>query len=275
MSQSDKSERVQEIIPVESYAPLQGSLLIKRVGWMRRNRRFRLEKINIEYNLHFVRAGRGRVVIDGKPFEMAAGDVFMFYPNRHALYYDYPGEPWEYLWVALAIPPSLEWALETAGLSEDAPCVRPPPESEIWELVPKLHRQVKEGACGELFATAAAWRVLELLCEAKAAPERPLAERIKSFVDAADKAPSVKEMALRFGISRATVHRAFTAATGAPLKSYMMERRFKEACELLSETGFDVAQIAEACGFSSPQYFCRAFKARFGASPGAWRDAKG
>ncbi len=271
MHQSHENDQLQEILPVERAAQGAGSMRIRRLGWMRKNRRFHLEKINLEHNLHFVLAGRGKAFIDGREFYMEAGDVFMFYPNRHALYYDFPGSRWEYRWAAFEPGPELDAALKAAGFSEEAPGRKLSAKSELWELLPKLHRQLREKSCGELFGIASAWRIMELLCEGKEAPEAPLAERIKGFVDGADKAPSVKEVAERFGVSRATAHRAFTAKAGQPLKSYIMERRFKNACELLAETGFETVQIAAACGFSSPQYFCRAFKARFGSSPGAWR----
>ena len=45
------------------------------------------------------------------------------------------------------------------------------------------------------------------------------------------------------------------------------EERLEEAKQLLEESPFTVAAIAEKCGFTNPYHFCRTFKQRTGLSP--------
>ena len=125
-----------------------------------------------------------------------------------------------------------------------------------------------------MFPIAAAWRALDSLGTLPGGVEPSLAERLRNYVDGLDGTPEVKELAVRFGVSRATLHRVFSGSYGESLKSYMQGRRFQSACELLSGTSLDIGQVALSTGFRSAQYFCRAFKVRFGASPGEWRKAE-
>ena len=52
---------------------------------------------------------------------------------------------------------------------------------------------------------------------------------------------------------------------------YLREYRIKIADVMLTNTEKSVSEIAEACGFESVAYFCRAYKRQFGVSPGKRR----
>jgi AraC-like DNA-binding protein len=265
----------QEIIPAEKVPPRLSSIYIKRSGWLRRSAGFHHTKFNREYNLHFVREGRGIVRVDDVELEMKAGDVFMFFPGHRSEHYDLPGERWNYHWVALGAPDGLEDALADAiaatGLTEGSPARRLAWESPLWNYVAQLHELLRKGGYGSLLAVSAAWRILEALEPAGEIPSDSLAERIRNFVDGVDGAIEVKELALRFGISRSTAHRVFSETLGSSLKDYMQERRFESACGLLEGSAIEIKKVASAAGFASAQYFCRAFKNRYGKSPGVWR----
>ena len=63
------------------------------------------------------------------------------------------------------------------------------------------------------------------------------------------------------------LNRIFVEQTGAPAGAYLRERRLVRARELLHDGTFRVKEVATACGFTEPAYFCRMFRRRFGASP--------
>lgn len=48
--------------------------------------------------------------------------------------------------------------------------------------------------------------------------------------------------------------------------------RVRQACEMLRHTPLGIEQIAYACGFNSPSYFNRVFKAQNGFTPGKYRN---
>ena len=67
-------------------------------------------------------------------------------------------------------------------------------------------------------------------------------------------------------------HRLFAAWMGETLGDYLRRRRIEQAAaRLASQPRLSVLQVALAVGFGSGEAFTRAFKARFGSSPSAWR----
>lgn len=79
-------------------------------------------------------------------------------------------------------------------------------------------------------------------------------------------------LALRFNLSRAALYRLFTASDG--VANYIRERRLRQAFRLLTAPGHPaVATVGFACGFQSPSSFIRAFKARYGITPGETLEA--
>jgi AraC family transcriptional regulator len=68
-------------------------------------------------------------------------------------------------------------------------------------------------------------------------------------------------------------HRIFTALIGEPPAEYIRRLRLEKAAGLLAaDSSATVTAVALTCGFSTSALFCRLFKARFGASPTAWRE---
>ena len=83
----------------------------------------------------------------------------------------------------------------------------------------------------------------------------------------------VQEIALTHRVSVRTVQAAF-AASGETFSSWILGERLDLARERLGATGWQhrsVEQIARSCGIRDPSNFHKAFKRRFGASPGEFR----
>lgn len=71
--------------------------------------------------------------------------------------------------------------------------------------------------------------------------------------------------------SRAQVVRDFRRLTGLPPGAYQQALRLDHAAELLATTALGIPAIAEACGFADRYHLSRAFAARHGLGPAAWR----
>jgi len=70
-------------------------------------------------------------------------------------------------------------------------------------------------------------------------------------------------------------HRIFKAATGETVFGFRRRLRLEWAANrLLANPRDDVTTVALECGFSSSQNFAKAFRARFGTSPSAFRRSK-
>ena len=74
------------------------------------------------------------------------------------------------------------------------------------------------------------------------------------------------------GLSHTTVGSTFRRKLGISVQDMLAMARLEEACRLL-ENGQSVTDVAQKSGFSSVQYFCRAFAAAHGMSPASWQAA--
>lgn len=74
------------------------------------------------------------------------------------------------------------------------------------------------------------------------------------------------------GLSHTTVGSTFRRKLGMSVQDMLARTRLEEACRLL-ENNQSVTDVSRKSGFSSVQYFCRAFAAAYGMSPAAWQSA--
>ncbi|PWU20635.1 MAG: AraC family transcriptional regulator [Candidatus Rokuibacteriota bacterium] len=81
----------------------------------------------------------------------------------------------------------------------------------------------------------------------------------------------VAELARKVGMSRSPFAARFTALVGTPPLAYLNRWRLHVSTTLLQTDELAVRAIAERVGYESEAAFSKAFKRRFGASPGAYR----
>ena len=67
-------------------------------------------------------------------------------------------------------------------------------------------------------------------------------------------------------MSYSTLHRRIKSLTGMTANEYVRKHRLAKAMQLLHD-GHNATEVAQLCGFSSPSYFTRCFKAEYGIPP--------
>ena len=93
----------------------------------------------------------------------------------------------------------------------------------------------------------------------------------------ADPSLDLTALAAAVALPPSQVSTAINSATGRTVPEYLAELRVQEAKRLLSdprEARYTVEGIGRQCGFGSRSAFYKAFKARTGLSPAAWRQAR-
>lgn len=83
---------------------------------------------------------------------------------------------------------------------------------------------------------------------------------------------STEMMAEHFGITSQYLRRQFRKETGQPVVEYFNAIRLEKAKELLVSTNMDIADIVSRIGYVDVSSFIRKFKARFGVTPGKFRE---
>ncbi|MEJ7692649.1 response regulator [Daejeonella sp.] len=82
---------------------------------------------------------------------------------------------------------------------------------------------------------------------------------------------SVEILCKRAAMSRPVLYRKMRELTGMSIQIFILDIRLKRSAQLLSTKGFSISEAMYKSGFSSPSYFNKAFKKKFGASPTAYR----
>ncbi len=75
------------------------------------------------------------------------------------------------------------------------------------------------------------------------------------------------EFAREMNMSRSNLHLKLKAVTGESTIDFIRKIRFNEACKLLRDGRYSIAQVSTMVGFNTPSYFATSFKKYFGCLP--------
>ena len=84
---------------------------------------------------------------------------------------------------------------------------------------------------------------------------------------------TLDDVAASAATSRSRCCQVFRRYVNRTPNEYLTDYRIEQAMHMLGGTASDVAEVASACGFSSPSYFIRVFRKRTGLTPQQWRHA--
>jgi len=106
--------------------------------------------------------------------------------------------------------------------------------------------------------------------------DHKLLERLHKWLEAhsGNSDTEIQAMAESVHLTPRTLQRKLKSLTGRTPAAYLREYRLARARQLLRSTDGSVTDIAHACGFSSSQYFSRAFRDEHGAPPEQWRQGQ-
>ena len=196
-------------------------------------------------------------------------------------------------------PPGLEAALRQAGADAGpkSPPIWPVPNApDVPESIRTIRalfpRRLEPGVADELDALC--WALVTRLAALRDFPPAPSADaevpgpardsddaRIRAF-SASLASRCLKPYPIDFekearalGFSRSGFYSRFTALVGEPPERHLANLRLDAAAHLLRESSLSVKQVAFAVRDKSQAHFTRAFRARFGVTPLAWRNGPG
>lgn len=85
---------------------------------------------------------------------------------------------------------------------------------------------------------------------------------------------SVEELSRHLYMSRGSLYSKIVDLTGETPVEFIRSIKLKKAAALLEKSDMKIAQIGYAVGFSSPNYFARAFRSKFNISPSEYAIQK-
>lgn len=251
--------------------------------------------------LTWTTAGAGRFGQGGARIVAGPGDAVLIGPHAP---HDYATDPeaghWRFWWVH--VQPRERWLdrLQPHAAAARLFVLSPDPalRRRITATFRRIHADARWSAVGAPPApvAAAAANVRTAVASTSAARDLALAgvetvlllaaggsadtgagldpriRRALAVIAADPAAPhTVATLAGQVALSPSRFAHLFTEHTGSTPMRALREARLTHAARLLEGTQLDVAQVAAASGFASPFHFSRAFRARFGAPPGAYR----
>lgn len=143
---------------------------------------------------------------------------------------------------------------------------------ELLPLLTRLDKAYITGAsaivCEELFL-----RVLtKLYASAERSQEETLAEKTARYIEERiNERFKISDVAAYFGYTDDYLIRSFRKYYGMTPYDYLISLRISSAKQLLLTTNRSITQIALECGWTDTASFHKAFVARNGAPPAAWR----
>lgn len=85
---------------------------------------------------------------------------------------------------------------------------------------------------------------------------------------------TVEELSKHVFMSRASLYNKMVQLTGETPVEFIRSIKLNKAADLLQNSDMKIAQIGYAVGFSTPNYFARAFKAKFNILPSEYQQLK-
>ena len=112
------------------------------------------------------------------------------------------------------------------------------------------------------------YELLDKVSSANSQKQNPL-DPVTKYIVENIQSPELSNtcLARQLGISEVYLRKLFSVHYNITPKQYVLDIRIRKAKQMLRDTPFTIAAIAEACGFASVYHFCRAFKQRTGATP--------
>jgi len=99
------------------------------------------------------------------------------------------------------------------------------------------------------------------------------ASRMKRFIQRnVHRSFKVEDVANYVELSVSRASRIFKTCFGKTMTEYALDLRLQSAVDRMMYTTMTLEEIAESCGFGSYTFFHKAFKAKFGLSPAAFRN---
>ncbi len=232
--------------------------------------------------LEYTVEGRGLAWCDGRELALSPGS-FLLYEAGAPQDYDIDNDEgyWHHIWFCFDPRPHwLDW-LHWPEVFPGAYLTRAPDEVQRERVLTEMQQALEIARSVEVHRRDLVLNILEkvlLYCDAwnpagRAARRDERIQSVLEFVNdhIVDKL-TVASLARVCSLSPSRLSHLFQEQMGQAPMQYVESRRIDLARELLMMTAKPIAQVAEECGFKSPFYFSRVFKAHTGLAPRSARQ---
>ncbi len=228
------------------------------------------------YEIELVTSGTGVNRINGMPFQITPGLMYLLTPNDthqtdvngslSLIHIGFLPDPAN----GLAVP------LPKGGYS-----MQLPPEDMDTAL---SFFRIVEAECSRVDAyrfqgayAALSLLLIRLLRDGRPCASPPSFQKIQQALlyiweHCSEESTCLENVSRHCGLTPSYFSYLFHKTFGSSFSAYLTDCRLRCACYLLSDTDISVTNVVYESGFSSPSRFFRVFRARYGCTPGEYRE---
>lgn len=205
--------------------------------------------------IHYVRKGKGVLYNSDGAHKVAAGQIFIIYPEETTRYEPDKDDPWSYIWIGFD-------GSMAPRMYELDKCVIDYPDDTFTEIMtdnlPK--NTCEEFVLGKLFVIFS-----HIFNEVDTSPsyEKQISDYIKAnYMNQI----SVEAIADMIGLDRRYMSKLFKQKIGMTVREFLINTRLNAAKKYLKQ-GKSVAETALLSGYTDVFNFSKMFKKIYGMSP--------
>ena len=230
------------------------------------------------YVIHFVLSGKGIFSIEGKKYELEAGNGFLIPPGELAFYQADELDPWTYIWVGFSGNKALE-CINRIGLSSHAPIFRSEEHEALYACVKDMMEHNTYGVANELRRIGQLHVFLSMVAKENSLKEvekgNLYVKRAIEYIQGNYHIPiKVTDVADYVCINRSYLYSLFQEELEMSPRQFLSRYRITKAAELLLTSSLPVESIALSTGYNDAFVFTKAFKQLTGMSPTVYRKEK-
>ena len=240
-----------------------------------------------EFEILYIRQGKGCAYIDDKCLLAQPGDVFFINSGQlHGIVSD-GDEKGEF--TAFVFAPEFLGEFDDVftkyvlPVTKNAISIPTKPENNplLVQALEELSANYEEKFF-ELNAKSMMFKIWQLLLSASTpcstAPKDDSLREIKIAIDYIQhnhqQNISLADLAKLTHMSRVYFCKKFTKAVGISPIEYLIRVRIEKSCQMLKDTGRSIGSIATECGFPSFSYYSKMFKRIMDCTPSQYRSSK-
>lgn len=219
------------------------------------------------YIIECCTGGRGSVIINGKEFDISAGDCYVLLPGDAVIHTSDAAQTREGFWCALD-GVSIGAYLKSMGITSEAPFA---PQELFLDICRWMEQLTLQWQCrdagAQLRQTACAYGLLGTMLKNRTAPKKSsLIDKAIGFMQTNYPEPlNITMLAQEVGLERTYFSELFKEKTGLSPYQYLTRLRIQKACQLIAQ-GHSITQTAYLVGME-PHNFGRVFKKEMDRSP--------
>lgn len=231
------------------------------------------------FALHLILKGAGKLITHSGEYELKKNDIFVRFPNETITYYDYPDNPFNYIFVTFNGTAVMSYC-KRIGISDKNRVFASDDEITLLfkHLVlisrdyPEINDLISAGYMHLIFANLAKQSSGKPTnkYDVKESYVASALNIIQSNLQNADL--SANYISQFLNLNTDYFLRIFKNAMGIAFSKYVVAKRMNLAVNMINDGETSVSKIAAACGYENASYFTKTFKLYYNQRPKDYID---